>query len=72
MPHLTDHSRPPDDPSSPLFAKEIADGAFVAGIAAMLVVAIVVIGSITRRAEIHSASATSFHQSMGRALPGKG
>ena len=72
MPPVTDDSATRDNPAYPLFAKEIADGAFVAGIAAMFVVAIVVIGSITHRAELHSASAKSFHQTMGRGAPIKG
>jgi hypothetical protein len=72
MPTVTDDFNSPDNPSNPLFAKDIADGAFFAGIAAMFVIAIVVIGSIVKTAEPHSASATPFHQTMGRGAPGRG
>lgn len=71
MPNVNDDLTSADNPSNPLFAKEIADGAFVAGIATMFVVAIVVIGSITHKAETQAASATSFHQTLGRIPPGK-
>jgi hypothetical protein len=72
MPNIPNDPRSPDHPANPLFAKEIADGAFFAGIATMLVVAVVVIGSITHRAEMQSASAASPHPHFGRAIPGKG
>ena len=72
MANAPDESNAADNPSNPLFAKEIADGAFLAGIAAMFVLAVVVVGSITHKAEMHAASSSSLHHSVGRGAPGKG